>query len=77
MNEDFSCLTQCSYFPGSCEYCGSGKCCKDGVKEYDCRGWEGGIGSHICVPSWSCNYTYSIDGTIEGFYMPYYSDFNV
>lgn len=75
-NEGESCIDQC-VLSGSCEFCGSGRCCQQGVAEYGCHGWEGGAYSHVCVPAWSCNYTSSINGTIGGLNMPYDSNLTV
>jgi len=46
------CQAACDGSLGYCDYCGSGKCCKDGETDGACKGGEGGDGRYVCVPAY-------------------------
>lgn len=48
-NENQDCYFQCHEQSGRCSFCGSGKCCRKGVKQQGCNGEEGGEANHQCI----------------------------
>jgi len=49
------CAIACNGVDGYCSYCGTGKCCKDGVQSGSCSGAEGGDDRYVCVPDYTQN----------------------
>jgi len=47
------CEIACDSTAGFCDYCGTGKCCKNGENDSACSGTEGGEDRYTCVPAYT------------------------